>query len=81
MKTNINQPTQEFQIKKTYHGYPSKDKIDFKGSEQECKDTLSHWKDISRRNGADIVSEDEYQYTCDNYDSNGATVTFEIEGL
>lgn len=67
------------QIKKTYVGYPSKNSVDFTGTEQECKDYLAYQCESSKRNGADVVEEDENHYTCDNYDSNNATVIFQIE--
>jgi hypothetical protein len=78
-QVNQTQPTQEFIIYKSYEGYPSKNKIDFRGTEEECKEQLSYWLAMSKRNGADVVSEDECQYTCENYDSNGATVTIEVK--
>ena len=70
---------QEFSIHKLWIGYPSKNSIEFSGTEQECKDNLQHCISVSKRNGADIVSEDEYQYTCDNYGCHGETVQFIIQ--
>jgi hypothetical protein len=81
MKTNNNtaQPTQEFTIYKSYDGYPSKNRIEYRGTEQECIEQLSYWLQSSIRNGADVVSSGKYQYTCENYDNNHATVTFEVK--
>lgn len=77
--TEYSLPEQEFVIFKKYEGFPSKNSVQFRGTEEECKDMLQNWIGLSKRNGAEIVSEDEYQYTCDNYDNNGATVIFEIK--
>ena len=71
--------TQEFQVTKSYEGYPSKKSVEFTGTEQECKDYLQGCLSLSLRNGADVISKCEYHYSCANYDSNDSTVTFEIE--
>jgi len=71
--------TQEFKLTKIYQGYPSKNKVLMVGTEEECIAELQSWLSVSRRNGADIVSEEAYEYTCDNYDSNWASVTFKVE--
>lgn len=79
MNTTNQYAKQEFIIFKSYEGFPSKNVKEFGGTEQECKDRLQYLISLSKRNGADVVSEDEYQYSCENYGSNGETVTFEVK--
>lgn len=78
MKTQ-NQSTQQFQVAKSYEGYSSKDIIEFTGTEQECKTYLQGCINFASRNGADLISQSSDSFSCANYDSNSATVTFEIE--
>lgn len=79
MKNNNQQPEQEFILYKSYHGYPSKNKVLFTGTEEKCKDELQSWYSVTKRNGGDVQSKSDTHYTCENYDSNHATVTFEVK--
>jgi hypothetical protein len=74
----MNQPQQEFKVVRNFPEYPSKNTVEFYGNEEECKAYLQGSLSISRRNGADVVSADDWEYVCENYDYNGATVKFEI---
>lgn len=70
--------TQEFKIMQFVEGYPSKNKVYFEGTEQECKDELQGLISLTKRHGGDIQEESEYTMVVDNYDRNSATHTFEI---
>lgn len=71
--------TQEFSIHKLHEEFNSRNEIIFTGTEQECKDKLQYYLSANYRIGANIVSEDDYQFTCDDYGDNGETVQFIIK--
>lgn len=76
MKNQIT--TQEFSVRKMYEGFPSKTSIQFTGTLEECKRELAMHHFVAKRNGADIVSESEMEFTCADYGSMGETVTYDI---
>ena len=76
-----NQPTQEFRIEKNYIGYQSRNRIEFSGSEEDCKFELQQLIHRLKRLGADIESEDEYQVTCENHGKDGESVQYIITAL
>ncbi len=71
--------SQEFIVKKRYIGYPSKTTTTHEGNFESCKNHIEMMYYITRKNGGDIDSYSETNLTVLDYDSNGATVEFNIE--
>ncbi len=71
--------SQEFIVKKTYIGYPSKTTTTHEGDLESCKNHIEMMTYLTRKNGGDIEFSSETNLTVLDYDSNGATVEFNIE--